>query len=146
MNIDDNLFYQDIAHQLVHNFPGNNLTLIFGGGRSQFEPCTNRTSSSSYCRSDNRNLTEEWLQKDGSIANRVLLTDRQDLANLMKKNTGKSNQILGLFADDHLDLVLDRLPTSMQPTLPELVEAAVKILSQNDNGFFLFVEGSNNPY
>lgn len=33
------------------------------------------------------------------------------------------------------------LSKETQPTLEEMTEAAIKVLSKNENGFFLFVEG-----
>lgn len=47
--------------------------------------------------------------------------------------------LLGLFHDDHMDYHLKA--TNNQPTLEELVEAAIKILSRSSKGYFLFVEG-----
>lgn len=46
--------------------------------------------------------------------------------------------ILGLFQDDHMDY---HLKANNQPTLEEMVEVAIKMLSRNKNGYFLFVEG-----
>lgn len=46
--------------------------------------------------------------------------------------------LLGLFNDDHMDY---HLQSKNQPTLEEMVEVAIKMLSRSKNGYFLFVEG-----
>ncbi|MFC6904732.1 alkaline phosphatase [Halalkalicoccus tibetensis] len=52
--------------------------------------------------------------------------------------------VLGLFTDDdsHMNYYLDRLPEdgTGQPGLPEMVEKAIELLSENEEGFFLMVE------
>lgn len=86
-------------------------------------------------RSDNRNLIAEWLEskpeKSSYVWNRNQLFELdQDVDNL-----------LGLFASDHMDYNLDRNPEG-QPSLEEMTETAIRILSQSDEGYFLFVEGA----
>lgn len=140
--------FKDIAAQLIDRYPGNNLSLVFGGGLSYFLPCPQnvtfeRTGKKPSCRKDGRNLIDEYLCNNPK---RHFLKNRADLQNFvdnLPENSGDefSDQVLGLFADSHLDLVLDRKLDSDQPNLIELAEAAVKILSRNKNGFFLFVEG-----
>jgi len=51
--------------------------------------------------------------------------------------------MLGLFAASHLPYALDRRPddTANVPSLAEMTDAALKVLSKNKNGFFLMVEG-----
>lgn len=46
----------------------------------------------------------------------------------------------GLFAKSHMEynLLADK---SVEPTLVEMTEAAIQVLSKGDNGFYLFVEG-----
>lgn len=45
---------------------------------------------------------------------------------------------MGLFHDDHMEY---HLKAKDQPTLEEMVEIAIKMLSRSPNGYFLFVEG-----
>lgn len=50
---------------------------------------------------------------------------------------------LGLFEPKDCRYELDRDP-SMDPSLTEMTEKAIKILSKNSNGYFLFVEDKCN--
>lgn len=56
------------------------------------------------------------------------------------KNT-TSSKIWGMFAPKDLSYEMDR-DSSKEPSLAEMTEKAIEILSQNENGFFLMVEGS----
>lgn len=47
--------------------------------------------------------------------------------------------LLGLFRDDHMEY---HLKAENQPTLEEMVEVAIKMLSRSPKGYFLFVEGT----
>lgn len=47
--------------------------------------------------------------------------------------------ILGLFEPKDCRYEMDRDP-NMDPSLTEMMEKAIQILSKNPNGFFLFVE------
>ncbi|MCO7224523.1 alkaline phosphatase [Pleionea sp. CnH1-48] len=62
-----------------------------------------------------------------------------DIARNKKELTSSGNKVAGLFADDALPAVLER--EASQPDLAEMTAAAVQRLN-NDNGFFLMVEGS----
>eukprot|EP01087_Luapelamoeba_hula_P000602 TRINITY_DN10451_c0_g1_i1.p1 TRINITY_DN10451_c0_g1~~TRINITY_DN10451_c0_g1_i1.p1 ORF type:complete len:526 (+),score=79.68 TRINITY_DN10451_c0_g1_i1:49-1626(+) len=58
----------------------------------------------------------------------------------ISKNTPR---VLGLFSSSDLMYTIDRTSTTTQPTLEEMVKKALQLLSKdNENGFFLFIEGS----
>ncbi|MCA9237811.1 MAG: alkaline phosphatase [Planctomycetales bacterium] len=85
-------------------------------------------------RNDNRNLL---LEARGEYA---LVFDRFALDRV------KQGPVLGLFADSEMhDALLERAELDSegrtQPTLVEMTEKALEVLSQNPNGFFLMVEG-----
>lgn len=48
--------------------------------------------------------------------------------------------VLGLFASSHMQFNL-LANKSVEPTLVEMTEAAINVLSKGDNGYYLFVEG-----
>ena len=52
------------------------------------------------------------------------------------------DKIVGLFADEHLDYVIDREATSSQPSLSEMSMAALEVLERDPEGFFLMIEGA----
>lgn len=59
---------------------------------------------------------------------------------LQELDYSKMDHVLGLFAEDHLSHHDLRHKTPEQPSLTEMTESAIKILSKNDAGFCLFVE------
>lgn len=126
---------EDIASQLVRNSPGNKLNVVFGGGRRKFIPKTEYDiDGKAGKRKDGINLINEWKNgKDGA----KVIYDRNELMNLDLENT---NQVLGLFATDHMSFNLDANRTK-EPSLREMTEQAIRLLQQKPNGFVLFVEG-----
>ncbi len=61
---------------------------------------------------------------------------------LQKASRGKDSRILGLFAEDmmHPRFVPEDMRKG-EPSLAEMTEAAIRVLSRNEKGFFLMVEG-----
>lgn len=127
----------DIATQLINGPTGREFNVILGGGRSKFLPKNFKDEDGQRGeRLDGLNLIDEWrLQKEN--ADGVYVHDKNGL---MGCNFNKTNYLLGLFASSHLDYHLEA-DHNKQPTLTEMTEAAIKVLSKNKNGFFLFVEG-----
>ncbi|MCX7922429.1 MAG: alkaline phosphatase [Clostridia bacterium] len=79
--------------------------------------------------------------------------DKEDLIRILK-NTGydfittpaqmaktKSDKVWGAFDPESLAYDMDRDP-SKQPSLSEMTEKAISVLSRDEDGFFLMVEGS----
>jgi alkaline phosphatase len=93
------------------------IDVMLGGGASYFS------------RND-RNLVEEFIKNGfGYATNSIeLLADRNE-------------KLLGLFAPMELPKHLDRYATTV-PSLSQMTNAALNRLQQNQNGFFLLVEGS----
>jgi len=124
----------EIAEQLI----ASGADVLLGGGLRNFIP--RDMSASDFAeyeggskRGDDKNLVEKARQ-----AGYRFVTDRNELA--AARGTAK---LLGLFAGSHLPYVLDRRPDdgTQVPSLVEMTEAALGILSKNENGFFLLVEG-----
>jgi len=110
--------------------------VVLGAGARQFLPQGTPGSQ----RKDERNLIEEFKEKGYAFAG-----DRTELA------AAKGDKILGLFNLDNMNVYIDREilknPEVLggftdQPTLMEMTQKAIDILSVNDNGFFLMVEGA----
>lgn len=128
-------YCRDIATQLVEDSTGQNLNVIFGGGRTKFIPKTEVDEyNSPGNRSDGINLINRWkeLHPEGRY-----ISNRDQLLSLKPNDT---NKVLGLFAHSHMDYNLDT-DHRLQPTLREMAMKAVDILSQNEKGYFLFIEG-----
>lgn len=92
------------------------VDVMLGGGVSNF------------VRND-RNLTEEFKKAGYSY-----VTNKEELL----KDTNK--QVLGLFAQGGLPKMIDR--PAETPSLEEMTNAAITRLSQDKEGFFLMIEGS----
>ncbi|XP_068135434.1 intestinal-type alkaline phosphatase-like [Hyperolius riggenbachi] len=128
---------KDIAYQLVHN---NDIDVILGGGRVYMkakgtpDPEYPTSTSSQAVRKDGLNLIDVWLNKrPGS----KYVWNKQDF-DAVNENT--TDYLMGLFEPKDMNYELSRNP-STDPSLEEMTEKAIKILSKNPNGFFLFVEG-----
>lgn len=65
------------------------------------------------------------------------LWNRQELLEL---GSSPPDYLLGLFEGSHLQYHLEG-DESTEPTLAELTDVAIRVLSRNERGFFLFVEG-----
>ncbi|XP_068599630.1 intestinal-type alkaline phosphatase-like [Brachionichthys hirsutus] len=124
---------RDIAYQLIHNVE---INVILGGGRRYMfssdmqdpEYPTNRGE-----RNDGQNLVLEWLKNK---KNAKYVWNKADFDAVNPENT---NFLMGLFEPKDCRYELERDP-SMDPSLTEMVEKAIQILSKNPKGYFLFVE------
>ncbi|XP_025202611.1 membrane-bound alkaline phosphatase-like [Melanaphis sacchari] len=126
----------DIARQLIEKETGRNLNVIMGGGRQKFLPNTNKDQKGQ--RRDGKDLIKEWLEINRTYgASSAYIADRSQLKSL---NTSETDYLLGLFATSHMsyNLLADKL---VEPTLVEMTEAAIKVLSKGNAGYYLFVEG-----
>ncbi|XP_016298199.1 intestinal-type alkaline phosphatase-like [Sinocyclocheilus anshuiensis] len=125
---------KDIAYQLVHN---TDINVILGGGRQYMFP--NETVDPEYStitgsRQDKTNLVDVWLR---SRNNAKYVWNKKDFDAVKEDNT---DYLMGLFEPKDTRYELERDP-SMDPSLTEMVEKAIKILRKNSEGFYLFVEG-----
>uniref|UniRef100_A0A9L0JRK2 Alkaline phosphatase n=1 Tax=Equus asinus TaxID=9793 RepID=A0A9L0JRK2_EQUAS len=124
---------QDIATQLISNM---DIDVILGGGRKYMfpkgtpDPEYPNDASQNGTRVDQRNLVQEWLAKY-----QVWFCPSQGAS-----QDPSVTHLMGLFEPEdmkyeaHRDLTLD-------PSLTEMTEAALRVLSRNPSGFYLFVEG-----
>lgn len=129
---------EDIAEQLIHGAIGSNLKVVMGGGSRNFVPVNQMENKLNGYRTDNKNLVNEWKTKHPQG---TYITTNEDLK---KVDPTKVDKLFGLFASGHIDYNLDIQRdnlTNEQPSLTEMTLKAIEILSQNDKGYFLFVEG-----
>jgi alkaline phosphatase len=101
-----------IAHQMAHN----QLDVLLGGG--------------------NQNVTEDIKTYLKNTHTTLIQKDPQAF-----RNDTSSNKLWALFSDDIFPYDLDR-DEKQYPSLEEMTRKAIDILSKNENGFFLMVEGS----
>ncbi|WP_377890661.1 alkaline phosphatase [Alkalihalobacillus sp. R86527] len=110
--------YNDIADDYYDEMINgeHKVDVILGGGTQYFER-------------EDRDLAGDF-QKDGYS----YVTNKEDLMN------DKNDQIVGLFAPKGMDKMIDRDENT--PSLSDMTTTALDRLSQDEDGFFLMVEGS----
>ncbi|CAG2101117.1 unnamed protein product [Medioppia subpectinata] len=134
---------KDIARQLVENEPGANLSVILGGGRRYFLPDhqTDGPNGEKGLRIDGQNMIDKWLQQkreSGLPDHRYRYVDsRQKLAAV---DYSRTDYLFGLFNGDHMSYDRERDAT-IEPSIEEMTDAAIRVLRKNANGFVLLVEG-----
>jgi alkaline phosphatase len=62
-------------------------------------------------------------------------------AELAAASPDDGQRLVGLFADDHMDYLLDRAADTTQPTLAAMSLEAIEFLDRDADGFFLMIEG-----
>lgn len=111
-----NQISRNMYEEIALDFLSTDIDVFIGGGRNHFIK-----------RKDNRNLAEELMQKDYQIA--------FSMEEVMKITSGK---LAGLVDSIHPA----KYSEGRGDMLPDATEVALRILQQNDKGFFLMVEGS----
>ena len=104
--------YKALAPQMAYQ----NLDVMFGGG--------------------NGILTDDMKQHFINSGTTLIQDDRNAMLNY-----SSSNPVWALFGDRALPYDLDRNP-DVTPSLAEMTQKSLDILSKKENGFFLMVEGS----
>lgn len=107
--------------EIAEQYLDSNAEIILGGGLDYFVPSTADESS----REDDLDITKMFVEKGYDFV--------QTLAEL---NSSNGDQILGLFSNSGMP------SENRTPTLAEMTSKALDVLSTNDSGFFLMVEGS----
>lgn len=111
--------YELLGEQQVYN----GIDVVLGGG-------------SKYLKKENRIDKEDMIGELKNLGYDVVYT-KED----MEKST--NTKLWGLFADDAMSYELDREKlTPTEPSLENMTEKALNLLSKNNKGFFLMVEGS----
>lgn len=111
--------YNIIAKQMVYN----NINVVFGGGTKYLSPEK---------RDDKENLVDVLKNRKYNYVTSY---------NGFKNTQPTDSLVWGLFADDALPYDIDRNKDEI-PSLSEMTEKALQILSKDKDGFFLMVEGS----
>ena len=138
---------KDIARQLIEDEPGSKLNVILGGARRFFQPKSKvAIDGKAGVRKDGRDLIKEWSKmKSESGLNPESYEFVETRAQLKNVNHKEVDHLFGLFNYDHLnyDKERDTSDESPEPSLEEMTEIAIKILSKNKNGFLLLAEAGN---
>ncbi|MGM0635368.1 MAG: alkaline phosphatase [Bacteroidota bacterium] len=101
------------------------LDVILGGGQKYFDP---------NLRSDQKDMYRVFKSKGYQIA-----TSKSEM------NSAKDKKILGVFDEDalayRLDRINDKTLSKNTPSLAEMSQKAIDVLSTNESGFVLQIEG-----
>ena len=133
----------DIARQLVEMRYGNGLEVAMGGGRANFMPVG--TPDIEYGdaakklgrRKDGKDLTKAWLDRYGEKG--AYVWNKEQFAAI---DPAKTDHLLGLFEPSHMQYEHDRPKDKAgEPSLAEMAEKSIDILSRNPEGYVLLVEG-----
>ena len=133
----------DIARQLVEMKFGDGLEVAMGGGRSYFLPETAKdpeypdNEKKQPKRKDGKDLTKAWLDRYGDKG--AYVWNKEQFAAI---DPAKTDHLLGLFEPSHMQYEHDRAGDEAgEPSLAEMAEKAIDILSRNPEGYVLLVEG-----
>ncbi|KAA0712481.1 Intestinal-type alkaline phosphatase [Triplophysa tibetana] len=130
---------RDIAMQLVTN---TDIDVILGGGRMYMTPKGTpdpeypSSSSRKGDRKDKKNLIDVWLNARKE-RNAEYVWNKEQLNAVNVKTT---HCLMGLFEPKDMRFEVFRNRTR-DPSIVDMTEKAIQILSKNPKGFFLFVEG-----
>jgi alkaline phosphatase len=116
--------YNEIAEQQVYE----DIDVLFGGGSDYMKP-----TSEGGKRTDGENLVSVLESRGYSY-----ITTRDQMMSLSESQS----KVWGLFAGNAMAHDFDRNLHPEQPSLAEMTDKAIDILSKNPKGFFLMVEGS----
>nr|XP_053626772.1 LOW QUALITY PROTEIN: alkaline phosphatase 4-like [Cherax quadricarinatus] len=136
---------KDIATQLVEEEPGKSINVVMGGGyqyfdanavgtvedplETEFVPC-NRTNTT--------NLVDVWKTYHASYSPEFVRTK----SDLNKVDAANTQFLLGLFSNGHMPYEYEKREKKLDvPTLEDMTRAAIEILQQEPQGYFLLVEG-----
>ncbi|MDP3897278.1 MAG: alkaline phosphatase [Mesorhizobium sp.] len=129
---------KDIAAQLVDWPAGNGFEVILGGGRSNFmlkDQADPEADGKTGSRTDGRDLVKEWQAKynDAAYVWNKAEFDAIDAA--------KTGHLFGLFERSHMQYETDRAKDKGgEPSLAEMTEKAIDMLSKDEDGYVLMVE------
>ena len=131
-HVEDRGMYDEIAVQLAYS----DVTVLMGAGRGAFLP--KGKGSHGGQRTDGLNLIDE-MENRGYI----YVDSAKELENAVI-NLDDGDKLLGFFGGfSAMTYDLDRQndKTINEPTLAEMTEKTIEVLSQDEEGFFLMVEG-----
>ncbi len=123
----------DLARQLIEAPAAVRMDVVLGGDREDFLP----RGTGDGRRGDGRDLTKAWQAQGGRTA---LLSDA---AGLKAMDAGKTDRVLGLFAQGDLPSPVDTAEHADVPALDDMTAAAIGVLAKNPKGYFLMVESAS---
>lgn len=130
-SVPDGCDVPDIAVQLLDQIKNGTIDIAMGGGRRHMLPETaTDKDSKDRNRRDGRNLIDEAKEFGATYV--------WDEKSFSKLDSSAGKPVLGVFSSGHMDYDYDRKD---QPSLAEMVKLTIELLQDNENGFYMLVEG-----
>lgn len=123
--------HRDKEDQIAVQLVESGVDVLLGGGDRFFLPKESKGSK----RKDSRDLYAELKNKNYNVLNDVAA-----LRNFKPSGNPANDRLVGIYNNSHLTWDIDRNPDK-EPSLAEMTQKAVEVLSENKQGFFLMVEG-----
>ena len=126
---------RDNESEIADQLSKSNVEVILGGGLQYFVGKNDSVPFGKESkRNDDRNLIADFASQDYALV--------YNGTAFQKVDPKKTEKLLGLFESSHLQYELERSSSKeMEPSLTEMTEKTLAILSKNPKGFFLMVEG-----
>lgn len=126
---------RDNESEIADQLSKSNVEVILGGGLQYFVGKNDSVPTGKESkRNDDHNLLVDFASQGYAFV--------YNGTAFQKVDAKKTEKLLGLFESSHLQYELERQSAKeMDPSLAEMTEKAIGILSKNPKGFFLMVEG-----
>lgn len=124
-HVDSRKKEDEIAKQMIEN----DVDVLLGGGKEYFAS-----------KADGGKQDTDLIEEAEELGYEFIET-RDELLEVENIDIDGDDKVLGLFSDQALAPELHRAETE-QPSLAEMTEISIDLLSQDKDGFFLMVEGS----
>ncbi|SHJ85069.1 alkaline phosphatase [Paramaledivibacter caminithermalis] len=121
-------------NDIAVEFLESGVDYFAGGGNRHFVPQNWKWGKSK--RTDDRNLLTEFNNKGYTV-----FASKDDSAAFRKYEPKMGDKVIATLAYSHLPYEIDRKQTDESPSLGEITQKGIELLSKADKGFFLMVEG-----
>ncbi|PAB60276.1 alkaline phosphatase [Anaeromicrobium sediminis] len=125
---------RDNENEIAVDFLDSGVEFFAGGGYRHFAPKAWEFGKSK--RKDERDLLKEFAGLGYNV-----FAGEKDSANFLKFAPKGKEKVFAALSYSHLPYDIDRLSTLDTPSLSQLTEKGIEVLSQYEDGFFMMVEG-----
>ena len=129
---------REAENEIAKHMLASGADVMLGGGLRHWIPANAIASDFAAYKGKSKREDKANLVEKAKDIGYTFVTDGKELA-----AASGADKLLGLFSNSHMSYVLDRQPDdeTNEPSLVEMTKAALDVLSENENGFFLLVEG-----
>lgn len=121
-------------NEIAADFLDSGVEFFAGGGNRHFVPQNWEWGKSK--REDDRNLLNEFAEMGYKV-----FESADSAKEFREYHPAGEEKVIATLAYSHLPYEIDRKQTNESPSLAELTEKGIEVLTKYDNGFFMMVEG-----